>query len=83
MVTILGGMGTLYGPIVGSIAYTGMKDLISGYIVNWELVIGFLLVFIMLAGERGIWGTLQPLLHASLRRGKTAQAADGGGNGGR
>ncbi len=62
VVTILGGVGTLYGPIVGAIAYTGMKDLISGYIANWELFIGFLLVFIMLAGEKGIWGTLEPLL---------------------
>jgi branched-chain amino acid transport system permease protein len=66
VVTILGGVGTLYGPIVGAIAYTGMKDLISGYIVNWELVIGFLLVFIMLAGEKGIWGTLEPLLGKAL-----------------
>ena len=53
VVTILGGVGTLYGPIVGAIAYTGMKDLISGYIANWELFIGLLLVFIMLAGETG------------------------------
>ncbi len=30
VVTILGGVGTLYGPLVGSIAFTGMKDLISG-----------------------------------------------------
>jgi branched-chain amino acid transport system permease protein len=62
VVTILGGVGTLYGPIVGAIAYTGMKDLISGMIGNWELFIGFLLVFIMLAGEKGIWGTLEPIL---------------------
>jgi branched-chain amino acid transport system permease protein len=62
VVTILGGVGTLYGPIVGSLAYTGMKDLISKAIGNWELIIGFLLVFIMLAGEKGIWGTLEPLL---------------------
>jgi len=62
VVTILGGVGTLYGPIIGAIAYTGMKDLISGMIGNWELFIGFLLVFIMLAGEKGIWGTLEPIL---------------------
>jgi branched-chain amino acid transport system permease protein len=68
VVTILGGVGTLYGPIVGAIAYTGMKDLISGLIGNWELVIGFLLVFIMLAGEKGIWGTLEPLLKKALFR---------------
>lgn len=62
VVTILGGTGTLYGPLVGSIAFTGMKDLIAGMIGNWELFIGFLLVFIMLAGEKGIWGTLEPYL---------------------
>ena len=62
VVTILGGVGTLYGPLVGSVAFTGMKDLISGLIGNWELFIGFLLVFIMLAGEKGIWGSLEPRL---------------------
>jgi len=64
--TLLGGVGTLYGPIVGAFAYTGMKDLISGYIANWELFIGLLLVFIMLAGEKGIWGTLEPILKKAL-----------------
>ncbi len=60
VVTILGGVGTLYGPLVGSVAFTGMKDLISNLIGNWELFIGFMLVFIMLAGEKGIWGSLEP-----------------------
>jgi branched-chain amino acid transport system permease protein len=68
VVTILGGLGTLYGPIVGAIAFTGMKDLISKVFGNWELVIGFLLVFIMLAGEKGIWGTAQPLLNKLFSR---------------
>lgn len=75
IVTILGGVGTLYGPIVGAIAYTGMKDVISKLIGNWELVIGVLLVFIMLAGEKGIWGTLEPRLKKLLFRGKHAPAA--------
>ena len=72
VVTILGGVGTLYGPIVGAFAYTGMKDVISKLIGNWELFIGFLLVFIMLAGEKGIWGTLQSLLEKLLSRKKAA-----------
>jgi branched-chain amino acid transport system permease protein len=71
VVTILGGVGTLYGPIVGAIAYTGMKDLISGYIANWELFIGLLLVFIMLAGEKGIWSTLEPILKNAFSRKRT------------
>jgi branched-chain amino acid transport system permease protein len=64
VVTILGGVGTLYGPLVGAFAYTGMKDVISKLAGNWELFIGFLLVFIMLAGERGIWGTLERFFRA-------------------
>lgn len=74
VVTILGGTGTLYGPLVGAIAYTGMKDVISKLIGNWELFIGFLLVFIMLAGEKGIWGTLQPRLERLFSRGKAVVA---------
>src|SRR6516225_9415948 len=44
IVTILGGVGTLYGPIVGSVVYTGLKDVISKAIGNWELLIGSALV---------------------------------------
>ena len=74
VVTILGGVGTLYGPIVGAIAYTGMKDLLSEFIANWELFIGLVLVFIMLAGEKGIWGTLEPVLKKALSRKKALPA---------
>jgi branched-chain amino acid transport system permease protein len=82
VVTILGGVGTLYGPIVGAIVYTGMKDLISELIGNWELVIGFLLVFIMLAGEKGIWGTLEPILKKAFsRKGVLPGLQRGGGKG--
>src|SRR5208283_400445 len=74
VVTILGGVGTLYGPLVGAVVYTGMKDVLSKVLGNWELVIGFVLVFIMLAGEKGIWGTLEPLIKKTFLRvtGKTA-----------
>jgi branched-chain amino acid transport system permease protein len=75
VVTILGGVGTLYGPIVGAIAYTGMKDVVSKLIGNWELFIGLLLVFIMLAGEKGIWGTLAPRLQKLFFRKDSAAAA--------
>jgi branched-chain amino acid transport system permease protein len=67
VVTILGGVGTLYGPLVGALAYTGMKDVISKLAGNWELFIGFLLVFIMLAGEKGIWGTLETFFQRRRR----------------
>jgi branched-chain amino acid transport system permease protein len=79
VVTILGGVGTLYGPIVGAVAYTGMKDVISKFIGNWELIIGMLLVTIMLAGEKGIWGTIETRLSVLKKRFRigTGSAAPG------
>ena len=79
VVTILGGVGTLYGPIVGSLVYIGMKDLISKVFGNWELIIGFGLVLIMLAGEKGIWGTLEPLLQRAFSRTAASAAITGVG----
>lgn len=67
VMTILGGVGMLFGPIVGAIAFTGMKDVISKFFGNWELIVGFGLVFVMLAGEKGIWGTIEPRLMRVFR----------------
>jgi len=80
VVTILGGVGSLYGPLVGSVAFTGMKDLISKYVGNWELVVGFVLVFIMLAGEKGICGSLEPIFKRWILRERAdgAPATDAG-----
>lgn len=74
VVALLGGLGTLYGPLIGAFAYIGMKDLVSGFITHWELLVGLLLVFIMLAGEKGIWGTLKPGLKRVFS-GKASQEA--------
>ena len=62
VVTILGGVGTLFGPLVGTVAYTALRDVLSKFVGNWELFVGFILVFIMLAGEKGLWGTAAPRL---------------------
>lgn len=68
IVGLLGGVGTLFGPLVGAFTYIGMKDLISRFIAYWELVVGLLLVFVMLAGEKGIVGALEPVLKRTLSR---------------
>lgn len=59
VVTILGGVGTLWGPLVGTVAYTGLRDVASKYIGNWELIVGVILVFIMMTNSVGLYGTLE------------------------
>jgi len=62
VVTILGGVGSLFGPLVGTIAYTGLRDVISKLIGNWEFFIGAILVIIMLTNSSGLYGSAEALL---------------------
>ena len=68
VVTILGGVGSLWGPIVGTLAYTGLRDVASKFIGNWELIVGFILVFIMMTNSVGLYGTLENWSKSLWRR---------------
>lgn len=61
-ISMLGGAGTLFGPLVGSFIFIGLKDIVSQFISHWELLVGFLLIVVMLAGQKGIVGSLEEYL---------------------
>jgi len=54
--TILGGVGTLFGPIVGAVIIVAAKDLTSNIIQHWEVLVGGLLVIIVLKADKGVVG---------------------------
>ena len=56
--TILGGVGTLFGPIIGAAIIIAAKDLTSNVIQNWEVIVGALLVIIVLKADKGIVGLI-------------------------
>lgn len=68
VVTILGGVGSLFGPLVGTIAYTGLRDVISKLIGNWEFFIGLILVVIMLTNSSGLYGSAESLIKKCLEK---------------
>src|SRR5262249_61685373 len=43
MITLLGGMGTFFGPFVGAYVYIMLQDVVTVVTVHWQLVIGTLL----------------------------------------
>ena len=55
---MIGGLGTLAGPVVGGVFFTLLRDQVSSYVDWYFLVIGVVLVLIVLFLPRGIWGTL-------------------------
>ena len=56
LVVILGGIGTLVGPIIGAILLVLMKHSISAYTDYWHIFVGLVLIFAVLGGGRGIFG---------------------------
>jgi len=65
--TLLGGMHTFAGPIVGAVVYYLVKDLISRYTINWMLPLGAVVVALVLGLRGGIVGRIEGWL-AQRRR---------------
>ena len=55
---ILGGMGTLAGPVIGAVVLLLLEDVLSAWTVHWQIVLGPLLVLAVLFARRGLFGLL-------------------------
>jgi branched-chain amino acid transport system permease protein len=59
MMTILGGMGTLVGPLFGGMFVVLVREVLSTYTHLWGLIMGILFVLIVLVFRKGIIGELR------------------------
>ena len=53
---ILGGVGTLWGPIVGAVAFVALSEALSNLSEHWAMILGPLLVLVAVAGRGGLAG---------------------------
>ncbi len=74
-ISMLGGAGTLFGPLVGSFLYIGLKDMIGRFIIQWEVLVGLMLIIVMLAGEKGIVGSLEDFIEKLWKKRSVATSA--------
>ncbi|UFZ02883.1 branched-chain amino acid ABC transporter permease [Bradyrhizobium ontarionense] len=58
VMVILGGMGTLLGPVVGSVAFLVLEEVLSQITEYWAIIMGPLLLLVVLFGRGGIMGML-------------------------
>jgi branched-chain amino acid transport system permease protein len=58
VMVILGGMGSLFGPVIGAIVYLVLEEFLSQLTEYWALIMGPLLLLIVLFGRGGIMGLL-------------------------
>ena len=64
VMVILGGIGTLFGPVIGAVFYLILEEVLSQFTEYSALIIGPLLLLIVLYGRGGIDGLLGRRRHA-------------------
>jgi branched-chain amino acid transport system permease protein len=68
IMTLLGGMGTFYGPAVGALVLLWLNQQIVSYTEYWPLVLGVILVLLLFVFPGGIVGALSDLWRRLDRR---------------
>jgi branched-chain amino acid transport system permease protein len=53
---ILGGMGTLFGPVIGAIVLLLLEDVLSALTAHWQIILGPILILVVLFAKRGLFG---------------------------
>src|SRR6266576_2519958 len=61
LMTIVGGVGTLFGAFVGAAAVIYLENIVSLYTERWPTILGIAFVAIMIFAPEGILGKLQAL----------------------
>jgi len=64
--TIIGGLGTIEGPIIGTIVYMVLQQTLQSYNAWYLIVLGLVAILIALFFRRGLWGLVDERLNLRL-----------------
>ena len=76
---VIGGIGTLEGPIIGMLIYFVLRELLADYGAWYLILLGVVAVVIMLRAREGLWGLIAHRFNVhlfSVRRYLTRQGSD-------
>ena len=60
MMVILGGLGTLFGPVFGAAAYLILESVLSRLTEHWQATLGPILILVVLFSKSGLLGLIAP-----------------------
>jgi branched-chain amino acid transport system permease protein len=58
VMAVLGGMGSVLGPVVGAVAFLLFEEMLAGITEHWQIIMGPLLLAVVLFARGGIDGML-------------------------
>ncbi len=64
--TIIGGLGTIEGPIIGTIVYMVLQQTLASYNAWYLIILGLVAILVALFARRGLWGLVDERLHIRL-----------------
>ena len=65
-VTIIGGLGTIEGPIIGTAVYMVLQQTLASYNAWYLIILGLVAVVVALFARRGLWGLVDEHLNVRL-----------------
>jgi branched-chain amino acid transport system permease protein len=63
---IIGGLGTIEGPIIGAIVYIILQRTLQSYDAWYLIVLGLIAIVVALFARRGLWGLIDDRLNIRL-----------------
>ena len=63
---IIGGLGTIEGPIIGTIVFMVLQQTLQSYNAWYLIVLGIVAIIIAIFARRGLWGTLDERFNIRL-----------------
>ena len=60
--TIVGGMGTLFGPVLGALGIILLRDIISNFTESWNFIMGLIFMGCVLGFRGGIMSIIKDKL---------------------
>lgn len=76
LMAILGGLGTLIGPMVGAAAIVFTENVLSSYIPRWPTLLGVVFIVTILFARQGLVGSLSLLWRRLLDRATSGARGD-------
>lgn len=67
IMVVVGGIGTLLGPVLGAIFFLLLEDVLSEITQHWMIIFGPLLILVVLFANRGLLGLLRPRAESGPR----------------
>jgi branched-chain amino acid transport system permease protein len=64
--TIIGGLGTIEGPIIGTAVYMVLQQTLSSYNAWYLIILGLVAITVALFARRGLWGLVDEHLNVRL-----------------